>query len=99
MGKNKKLRSKRKNPPIISAFSTVGNDNVKKAPGFIREPGMLSASLLLKSQPIGDKGDELAVGRLALMIVNSVSEKGVYGVYFAPAPGDLNGVADSSFNP
>ena len=69
------MRSKRKNPPIISAFSTVGNDNVKKAPGFIREPGMLSASLLLKSQPVGDKGDELAVGRFALMVVYRIAEK------------------------
>lgn len=69
------MRSKRKNPPIISAFSTVENDNVKKAPGFIREPGMLSASLLLKSQPVGNKCDKFTVCGFALMVVYRIAEK------------------------
>ena len=52
------------------------------------------AVLLLQSQPVGDHGDELAVGGLALGVGNRVPEILLKGLQVATVPGHLNGVAD-----
>ena len=50
--------------------------------------------LLLQYQPVGDHGDELAIGRLTLGVGNGIAEVLLKRFQIAPIPGHFNGMAD-----
>ena len=49
-------------------------------------------------QPVGDQGDELRIGGLALGVAHSVAEEALQGVQISSVPGNLDGVADGTFD-
>ena len=53
----------------------------------------------LELEFIGDEGDKLGIGGLALGVGNGVAEEPLEGIQIPPIPGHLDGVADGPFHP
>ena len=55
--------------------------------------------LHLQLELVGDQGDELTVGGLALGVADGVAEKSLECIQVASVPGHLNGMADGPLHP